>query len=225
MTEQGTIRLLIADDQQLMLDGLRTLLELEADLEVIGEAANGLIAVEEYARLQPDVVLMDIRMPEMDGVEATRRICADNQGARIIILTTFDDDEYIYEGIRAGASGYLLKAIKGTDLASAIRTVAGGGSFMEPTVARKLMTEFARIAEPGHAGNQELSQPLSGRELEILGAVCQGFSNPEIADRMHLAEGTVKNYVTNILSKLGVRDRTQAALRARDLGLLDDNRT
>jgi DNA-binding NarL/FixJ family response regulator len=215
------IRILVADDQRLMLDGLRTLLELEPDLTVVGEVENGLEAVEAYPKLQPDVVLMDIRMPELDGVEATRRICSSWPGAKVIILTTFDDDDYIYEGIRAGATGYLLKAIKGAELASAIRTVVAGGSFMEPSVAHKLMTEFARIAAPSPTTNHDLAQPLSERELEILGHVGRGLTNPEIAEQMHLAEGTVKNYVTNILTKLGVRDRTQAALRARDLGVLD----
>jgi DNA-binding NarL/FixJ family response regulator len=222
VTQPNPIRVLLADDQRLMLDGLRTLLELEPDLVVVGEAENGLAAVDSYDTLDPDVVLMDIRMPELDGVEATRRICGNHPGARVIILTTFDDDEYIYEGIRAGAAGYLLKAIKGAELASAIRTVVAGGSFMEASVAQKLMTEFARIADPGRTTNRDLSQPLSERELEILAQLGHGLTNPEIADRLHLAEGTVKNYVTNILNKLGVRDRTQAALRARDLGVLND---
>ena len=223
MTEIRQITILIADDQRLMLDGLKTLLELEADLRVVGEVEDGQAAVDAYESLQPDVVLMDIRMPGMDGVEATRRICASWPAARVIILTTFDDDAYVYEGIRAGASGYLLKAIKGADLADAIRTVVAGGSFMEPTIARKLMTEFARIADPGHESNRDLAQPLSDREMEILGHLGRGLTNPEIASQMHLAEGTVKNYVTNVLNKLGVRDRTQAALRARDLGLLGDS--
>ena len=220
MTLSDQIRILLADDQRLMLDGLRTLLELEPDLLVVGEVEDGQAAVDAYQELQPDVVLMDIRMPEMDGVEATRRICASFSGARVIILTTFDDDTYVYEGIRAGAAGYLLKAIKGAELAAAIRTVVAGGSFMEPSVAQKLMTEFARLAEPGHISNRNLAQPLSERELDILANLSHGLTNSEIAERMHLAEGTVKNYVTHILTKLGVRDRTQAALRARDLGVL-----
>lgn len=223
MSEPSDITIMIADDQRLMLDGLKTLLELEDDLSVIAEVENGQAAVDAFGELQPDVVLMDIRMPVMDGVEATRRICASWPAARVIILTTFDDDSYVYEGIRAGASGYLLKAIKGADLAAAIRTVVAGGSFMEPTIARKLMNEFARIAEPGHENNRNLAQPLSERELEILALLGRGLTNPEIAGQMHLAEGTVKNYVTNVLFKLGVRDRTQAALRARDLGVLGDN--
>ena len=139
----------------------------------------------------------------------------------MIILTTFDDDEYVFEGIRAGASGYLLKAIEGAELARAIRTVAAGGSFMEPSVARKLMTEFARIADPQRQGNTGLPEPLSQREQAILLFMAQGLTNPEIGYKLSLAEGTVKNYITTILQKLGVRDRTQAALRARELGLLE----
>ena len=161
-------------------------------------------------------------MPGMDGVEATRRICDRSPGARVIILTTFDDDEYVFEGIRAGASGYLLKAIEGAELARAIRTVAAGGSFMEPSVARKLMNEFARIADPQRQGNTGLPEPLLEREQAILLLMAQGLTNPEIGYKLSLAEGTVKNYITTILQKLGVRDRTQAALLARDLGLLED---
>ena len=148
MTEHNPISVLIADDQRLMLDGLRTLLELESDVEVVEVVEDGSAAVDAYGRLHPDVVLMDVRMPGMDGVEATRRICDRWPGARVIILTTFDDDEQIFEGIRAGAVGYLLKAIEGAELARAIRTVATGGSFMEPSVTRKLMTEFDRTADP-----------------------------------------------------------------------------
>ena len=157
MTQRGPVSVLIVDDQRLMLDGLRTLLELEPDVDVVEAVEDGEAAVDAYGRLQPDVVLMDVRMPGMDGVEATRRICERWPGARVIILTTFDDDEYVYEGIRAGASGYLLKAIKGAELAQAIRTVAAGGSFMEPSVARKVMMEFARIADPPSPG--ELGSP------------------------------------------------------------------
>ena len=218
MNQRDQISVLIADDQRLMLDGLRTLLELEPDLDVVedGEAAVGA-----YERLPPDVVLMDILMPGMDGVEATRRICDRWPEARVIILTTFDDDAYVFEGIRAGASGYLLKAIEGAELARAIRTVAAGGSFMEPSVTRKVMTELARIADPHRRGDTGLPKPLSQREQAILLLMAQGLTNPEIGYRLSLAEGTVKNYITTILQKLGVRDRTQAALRARELGSLE----
>ncbi len=222
MTHRSRISVLIADDQRLMLDGLRTLLELEPDVDVVETVQDGQAAVDAYERLRPDVVLMDIRMPGMDGVEATRRICGQWPGARVVILTTFDDDAYVFEGIRAGASGYLLKAIEGAELARAIRTVAAGGSFMEPSVARKLMTEFARIADPSPQGSAGLPEPLSPREQAILLLMAQGLTNPEIGDKLSLAEGTVKNYITTILQKLGVRDRTRAALRAHELGLLED---
>ncbi len=221
MSQIDPTRILIADDQLLMLDGLRTLLELESDMEVVGEAEDGQAALDAYAQLQPDVVLMDIRMPGMDGVEATRRICARWPDARVIILTTFDDDEYIYEGIRAGALGYLLKAIKGIDLAESIRTVMAGGSIIEPGVARKIMTEFARSANPYRKANAGLPEPLAEREQDILRLLADGLTNKEIALRLNLAHGTVKNYVTTIYQKLGVGDRTQAALRGSELGFLD----
>lgn len=211
-----TIRLLLVDDQRLMRDGLRTLLELEPDLQVAGEAENGEAALELYPQLSPDVVLMDIRMPVMDGVEATRRLRETWPEARVIILTTFDDDEYVFEGLRAGALGYLLKDVSSGELADAIRTVAAGGSMIEPSVARKVLAEFARLAAPPPP---KLIDPLSEREREILRLVSQGLTNKEIAAKLYLAEGTVKNYLTSILQKIGVRDRTQAALRAREMGL------
>jgi DNA-binding NarL/FixJ family response regulator len=214
------IRVLLVDDQRLMREGLRTLLELEADIEVIGEAGDGQAALDAYTGLKPDVVLMDVRMPGMDGVEATRRLRAAWPEARVIILTTFDDDTYVFEGLRAGASGYLLKDVSGQELAAAVRTVAAGGALIEPSVARKVLAEFARLAPAARPAGAALPEPLSEREHEILRLVAQGLSNGEIADRLSLAEGTVKNYVTNILQKLDVRDRTQAALRARELGLI-----
>ena len=222
MTRQPTIRILLADDQRLMRDGLRILLELEPDLLVVGEAGDGAEAVAAYETLEPDIVLMDIRMPGVDGVEATRRICARWPGARVVILTTFDDDEYIFEGLRAGALGYLLKDVSGAELAEAVRTVAAGGALIEPSVARKVVAEFARLADPppGERAAGGLPEPLSEREREILGLLAQGLTNREIAGQLHLAEGTVKNYVTTILQKLGARDRTQAALRAREMGIL-----
>lgn len=214
------IRVLLVDDQRLMREGLRTLLELEPDLQVVGEAATGEEAVALYAEVQPDVVLMDVRMPGMDGVEATRRIHQRQPQARIIILTTFDDDEYIFEGLRAGARGYLLKATSGEELAAAVRTVYGGGALIDPAVQRKLVEEFARLAPPARPVGAGLAEPLSERELEILRLLAQGLTNREIANRLYLAEGTVKNYVTNVLAKIGARDRTLAALRGRELGLL-----
>jgi DNA-binding NarL/FixJ family response regulator len=216
----GAIRVLLVDDQRLMREGLRTLLELEADLQVVGEAATGEEGVAHYAALRPDVVLMDVRMPGMDGVEATRRIHQRDPGARVIILTTFDDDEYIFEGLRAGARGYLLKATSGEELAAAIRTVYGGGALIDPAVQRKLVEEFARLAPPARPVDAGLAEPLSERELEILKLLAQGMTNREIAQRLYLAEGTVKNYVTNVLAKIGARDRTLAALRGRELGLI-----
>ena len=215
------IRLLIVDDQQLMRDGLRTILELEKDLEVVEEAENGEDALIAYERSQPDVVLMDIRMPRMDGVEATRRIMEQWSDPLIIILTTFDDDQYIFEGLRAGALGYLLKDVSGSELADAIRTVVGGGALIEPSVARKMVAEFARIAPPSRSADAGLVESLSEREIEILKLLAQGHSNKEISVRSHLAEGTVKNYVSGIFTKIGARDRTQAALRAKELGLLE----
>jgi DNA-binding NarL/FixJ family response regulator len=214
------IRILLVDDQRLMREGLRILLELEPDLKVVGEAANGLDALESYAELLPNVVLMDVRMPGLDGVEATWRLRERWPEARIIILTTFDDDEYVFEGLRAGARGYLLKDVSGHDLAEAVRTVAAGGALIEPSVARKVVAEFARLAPPARTAEAGLAEPLSERERDILRLMAQGLSNREIAARLSLAEGTVKNYVTTILQKLGARDRTQAALRARELGLI-----
>jgi DNA-binding NarL/FixJ family response regulator len=216
----AAIRILLVDDQRLMREGLRTLLELEDDLVVAGEAETGEEAIARYAEVQPDVVLMDVRMPGMDGVEATRRLRASWPEARIIILTTFDDDEYVFEGLRAGALGYLLKAISGEELAGAIRTVVAGGALIDPAVTRKVMAEFARLASPARAVDAGLAEPLADREREILKLLAQGMTNREIAQRLFLAEGTVKNYVTNLLQKIGARDRTQAALRGRELGLL-----
>jgi DNA-binding NarL/FixJ family response regulator len=216
----GLIRVLLVDDQRLMREGLRILLELESDLEIVGEAADGQAGLDAYAELQPDVVLMDVRMPGMDGVEATWRLRQQWPDARVIILTTFDDDEYVFEGLRAGALGYLLKDVSGHELAAAVRTVAAGGALIEPSVARRVVAEFARMAPPARAPEMGLAEPLSDREAEILDLLARGLSNREIALRLSLAEGTVKNYVSTILQKLGARDRTQAALRARELGLL-----
>jgi DNA-binding NarL/FixJ family response regulator len=216
----ASIRILLVDDQRLMREGLRTLLELEADLEVVGEAGDGQGALDRYAELEPDIVLMDVRMPGMDGVEATRRLRTQWPDARVIILTTFEEDEYIFEGLRAGAQGYLLKAVSGEELAHAIRVVAAGKALIDPQVLGKVMAEFVRLSRPARSPNVGLAEPLSSRELEILARLAQGLSNREIAQRLFLAEGTVKNYVTTILHKIGVRDRTQAALRGRELGLL-----
>jgi DNA-binding NarL/FixJ family response regulator len=215
-----TIRILLVDDQRLMREGLRILLELEPDLEVVGDAESGEAALNAYAELLPGVVLMDVRMPGMDGVEATWRLRERWPEARVVILTTFDDDEYVFEGLRAGALGYLLKDVSGHDLAEAVRTVAAGGALIQPSVARRVVAEFARMAPPARPPDAGLVDPLSEREQEILHLLAQGLSNREISSQLSLAEGTVKNYVTVILQKLGARDRTQAAIRARELGWL-----
>ena len=214
------IHVLIVDDQRLMRDGLRTLIELESDLVVAGEAEDGLEAIVMYRNTGPDVVLMDVQMPNLNGVEATRRIKSDWDEANILILTTFDDDEYIFEALRAGASGYLLKDVSGKELADAIRVVAKGGTLIAPSVARKVVSEFARLKPASPKMVETLSDPLSEREFEILKVLAQGYTNKEIADKLYLAEGTVKNYVTNILQKIGARDRTQAAIKAKELGML-----
>jgi DNA-binding NarL/FixJ family response regulator len=218
------IRILIVDDQRLMREGLRTLLELESDLEVAGEAEDGQAALERYEAIDPDVVLMDIRMPRLDGVEATRRLRQRWPEARVIILTTFDDDAYVFDGLRAGALGYMLKDVSGQELAEAVRKVAAGGALIEPSVARKVLAEFSRLARPDQAPSRpsldHLPEPLSEREQEVLRLLASGANNRQIAGQLFLAEGTVKNYVSIILDKLGVQDRTQAALRARELGLL-----
>ena len=215
-----TIRLLLVDDQALFREGLRTLLSIYPDLEVVGEAANGEEALQQAEILRPEVVLMDLRMPVLDGVTATRRLKETRPSSRVIILTTFDDDEYVFDGLRAGAVGYLLKDVSSEKLVEAIRTTARGESFLQPNIAAKLVAEFARMDETAVPPAQQLVEPLSQRELEILALVAEGASNKEIAAELFIAEGTVKNHVTNILSKMGVRDRTQAALKAREMGLI-----
>lgn len=217
------IRVLLVDDQALFCEGLRTLLDLQPDIEVVGEANNGQDAIECVARSAPDVVLMDMQMPVMDGVAATRDIRANHPNTQVIVLTTFDDDEYVFEGLRAGAVGYLLKDVASDRLAEAIRSATRGESFLQPSVAAKVIAEFTRLADAPHArvrANQVLIEPLSDREREILRLVASGASNKEIAATLVIAEGTVKNHVTNILGKLGARDRTQAALKAKELGIV-----
>jgi len=217
------IRALLVDDQALFREGLRTLLDLQVDIEVVGEAKDGREAIELVARTAPDVVLMDMQMPVLDGVAATRDIRAKHPNTQVIVLTTFDDDEYVFEGLRAGAVGYLLKDVTSDRLAEAIRSAARGESFLEPSVAAKVVAEFTRLADAPllrERANHTLVEPLSNREFEILHLVATGASNKEIAATLVITEGTVKNHVTNILGKLGVRDRTQAALKAKELGLV-----
>ena len=214
------IRLMIVDDQKLMREGLRTLLELEGGFEIVAEAGDGQAALDAYAELQPDVVLMDIRMPGMDGVEATRRLHEKWSNARVIILTTFNDDAYVFEALRVGALGYLLKDLSGHELANAVQTVANGGVLIDPSVARKVVAEFARLTPSARPINDGLPDPLTERELDVLRLLAEGMSNREIGNKLSLTEGTVKNYVTNVLQKIGARDRTQAALRGRELGLI-----
>jgi DNA-binding NarL/FixJ family response regulator len=219
------IKVLLADDQGLFREGLRTLLSLQPDFEIVGEVANGQDAVTLATSLQPDVVLMDVQMPVLDGVAATRRLREVQPHTRVILLTTFDDDEYVFEGLRAGAVGYLLKDAPSARLADAIRAAARGESFLQPSVAAKVVAEFTRLAGQAPAASPDqraagLAEPLTERELEILRLVAAGASNKEIASQLYLAEGTVKNHVTNLLGKLGAAGRLQAVNRARELGLL-----
>jgi DNA-binding NarL/FixJ family response regulator len=205
------VRVLLVDDQALFREALATLLATRDDIDVVGEAGNGAEALSRAAELTPDVVLMDLRMPVLDGVAATRRLRLAHASVQVIALTTFDDDEDVFAALRAGAVGYLLK-----DVLAAAR----GESVLQPSVAAKVVARFAQLPETTAPRPQPLVVPLSERELEVLRLVADGRSNREIAAAVFLAEGTVKNHVTNVLGKLGARDRTQAALRARDLGLL-----
>jgi DNA-binding NarL/FixJ family response regulator len=213
------IRILIADDQALFREALRTLISLQPDLEVVGEAANGEEAVIMAQRLRPAVVLMDLKMPVVDGVTATRRLRSAQPECRVIALTTFGDDEYVFECLRGGAVGFLLKDAPSENLFAAIREAARGESFLQPSVTTRVLAEFTRLSEQVPTNPAALVEPLSEREREILRLISRGASNREIADQLFITEGTVKNHVSNILGKLDVRDRTQAALKARELGL------
>jgi NarL family two-component system response regulator LiaR len=210
------ITVLIADDHAIVREGLRTILELEGrGVRVIGEATSGRTAVARTRELQPNIVLMDVRMSDMDGVEATRRVLAENTGTRVIILTNYDDDEYLFEAIRAGAAGYLLKDVIPRDLTQAIITVAQGHSLIQPSVLGKLLEKFAALSQERPAiERHELHEALTPREMEVLRAIAQGLSNREIADRLVISEKTVKTHITSIFSKLDVKDRSQAMLYA-----------
>jgi DNA-binding NarL/FixJ family response regulator len=221
VTTVPRIRVLIADDQALFREGLRTLLSTRPEVDVIAEAANGLEALAMAAQLQPAVVLMDLQMPEMDGIQATARMRDRHPDIPVLVLTTFDDDANLFGALRAGAAGYLLKDVSSDTLVAALQAATRGESFLQSTVTGRVVAAFARLMEEGGVRADALVLPLSPREREILGLLGTGASNKEIADRLNLAEGTVKNHVTNILSKLDVRDRTQAALRARQLGLVE----
>ena len=216
------VSVLLVDDQPLFREGLRTLLSVEPGIEVLGEAGDGEAAVQQARRLRPQVVLMDMRMPVLNGVEATRRLRAETPVSRVIVLTTFDDDEEVFDALRAGAVGYLLKDATRDKLVEAIRSAARGESFLQPSVAAKVVARFAQLPDAAADPRppQPLVVPLSERELGVLRLLADGRTNREIAAELYLAEGTVKNHVTNVLAKLGARDRTQAALRARALGLL-----
>jgi DNA-binding NarL/FixJ family response regulator len=213
-----TIRVLVADDQSLVRAGFRMLLGGEEDIEVVAEAANGLEAVEKAARFDPTVVLMDIRMPELDGLEATRRILAADPAARVLVLTTFDLDEYVYEALRAGASGFVLKDDPPERLISAIRTVAAGDALLSPSVTKRVIEQFTHISRP--APPKELDE-LSQRERDVFRLIVRGLTNAEIGQELFISETTVKTHVTHILAKLGLRDRVQAVVLAYQSGLVE----
>jgi DNA-binding NarL/FixJ family response regulator len=214
------IRVLIVDDQALFREVLHTLLSVQTDLQVVAEARNGEEALRLAAAHEPDIILMDLHMPILDGVAATRRLQSSQPAIKVIVLTTFDDDEDVFEGLRAGAVGYLLKDVPSEKLVEAIRGVARGESFLEPSIVNKIVAEFARLSPHRPSSSQPLIEPLSERELEILRLLGQGASNKEIADHLVITVGTVKNHLTNIIAKLSVRDRTQAALKAKELGII-----
>lgn len=214
------IRILLVDDQALFREGLRTLLEVQPDFQVVGEASNGEEALRLAATAQPEIILMDLRMPVMDGVTATRRIRDSFPAIHVIVLTTFDDDETVFDGLRAGAVGYLLKDVTSEKLCEAIRAASRGEYFMLPSITAKVMSEFTRMARTPRVVKGELIADLSSRELEVLRHVATGASNKEIADILVIAEGTVKNHLTSILAKLDARDRMQAVLKAREYGLI-----
>ena len=219
------IRLLLADDEAMVRKGLRLVLEAEDDLQVVGEASDGIEAIEQSRQLRPDVILMDVRMPRLDGVEACRQLVEDND-AKVVVLTTFDLDEHLFAAVRAGASGFLLKASPPEELVAAIRAAHAGNALVEPKMTKRLLEEFAR--RPGQPPAGEIPDrfaELTEREVDVLREVVRGASNAEIADRLYISETTVKTHVNHILSKLGVRDRIQAVVMAYDYGLVEPGGT
>ncbi|MFG2431760.1 response regulator [Streptomyces sp. NPDC048590] len=216
-----TIRVLIADDQMMVRQGFTVLLNAEPGIEVVGQAVDGADALEQAAELAPDVVLMDIRMPRLGGIDATRGIAgAPGSTAKVLILTTFDLDEYVYEALRAGASGFLLKDASAAELAHAVRVVAAGDALLSPGVTRRLIAEFSRVSRTPRPPVRERLDGLTERETEVLSLIAQGLSNAEIAGRLVVAEQTVKTHVSRVLVKLALRDRTQAAVYAYESGLV-----
>ena len=214
-----TVRVVIADDQGMVRSGFTTLLNSEPDIEVIGEAVNGAEAVSRAAALRPDVILMDVRMPVLDGLQATRQITAMIDPPKVLVLTTFDLDDYVYQALRWGASGFLLKDASAEELANAVRVVAAGDALLAPGVTKRLIAEFARLGAPRGPSRRQLGD-LTERETEVLALVARGMSNAEIAGRLVVAEQTIKTHVSRILMKLGLRDRTQAVVLAYETGLV-----
>ena len=213
-----SVRVLVADDQSMVRAGFRMLLSGEPDIEVVAEASNGLEAVDKASRFHPTVVLMDIRMPELDGLEATRRILAADDKARILILTTFDLDEYVYEALRAGASGFVLKDDPPEQLLEAIRVVAGGDALLSPSITKRVIKQFTRIRSPSPP---EQLGDLTEREADVFRLIARGLSNAEIGRELYISEATVKTHITHILQKLDLRDRVQAVVLAHESGLLE----
>ena len=214
-----TVRVVIADDQGMVRSGFTTLLNSEPDIEVIGEAVNGQEAITRAIQLRPDVILMDVRMPVMDGLQATRQITAMDRAPRVLVLTTFDLDDYVYQALRWGASGFLLKDASARELAEAVRVVAAGDALLSPSVTRRLIAEFARMGAPRGPSRKTLKD-LTERETEVLALVARGLSNAEIAAHLVVAEQTVKTHVSRVLMKLGLRDRTQAVVLAYETRLV-----
>lgn len=218
-----TLRIAVVDDQALMRTGFAMIVNAEPDMDVVGDAENGRLGVELCRRVRPDVVLMDIRMPEMDGVEATRLITSDDSyDTKVLVLTTFDLDEYVYSAVRAGASGFLLKDTPPDEMLNAIRVIANGEALLAPSVTKRLIEEFARQPEPGSADADAAAglETLTSREREVLELLARGLSNREIAEALYVGETTVKTHVSRVLMKLGVRDRVQAVVKAYESGLV-----